>query len=194
MSTKATAKPSGGFTLIEMAIALTILGVVMIGGFDAMRSQMTKRRMEQTQISMQEIQQALLGFITVNGRLPCAAVDQANPTGVEECSPVTESGLLPWVTLGVKPADPWGRTYRYYVTSAFTSSFATDAVAPLGDLTVRNFSDTADIALQVPVLIISYGRNGQSDAKIDTAEYRLGSDDILLWVPTDVLKYQKIRS
>lgn len=195
---------SGGFTLIEMMIVLTVFGLVMVGAFEALRVQTIKHKIVQTQEAMQEIQQALLGFVTVNGRLPCAA---ANPPGLpsdlgSEACPLSE-GFLPWVTLGVKPIDPWGNTYDYYVTADFNDSgtFLSPAT-PSGDLAICQQSDTVNVpgvcnatsttvATNVAVLVVSYGRNQTRDSRVNETKYRIGTDDTLLWIPTHLLKYQE---
>lgn len=196
-----------GFTLIEMAIMLTVFGLLLAGGVEAVRVQAAKRKVEQTQAAMQEIQRALLGFITVNGRLPYAA-DAASGTGVEDTVTQRPFGLLPWNSLGVKPVDSWGHAYAYHVTGnyAVEASF----MAAAGTLVVRNAGDTADMVTGLPVVIISHGPNGKgayltngtrlttvAATATDTenmdgnSTYRAGGDDILLWISENVLKYQK---
>ncbi|MEO5362295.1 MAG: hypothetical protein H7838_01530 [Magnetococcus sp. DMHC-8] len=165
--------------------------MVLLGGFEAMRVQTAKRKMEQTQEAMQEIQRALLGFITVNGFLPCAAANPALPalpSGQADCLLAPADGLLPWTTLGVKGVDPWGHHYRYHVAPAFTH-VATFPGA-VGDLLIRDLPDSRDVATQVALLVISLGANGQWDSRINATRYRIGSDDILWWIPTYILKYQ----
>ncbi|MBF0400484.1 MAG: prepilin-type N-terminal cleavage/methylation domain-containing protein [Magnetococcales bacterium] len=184
----------GGFTLIEMALVLTVFGLVLVGGFEALRVQTAKSRMEQTRSSMEEIEQALLGFVTVNGRLPCAAVDPPDPVtpGEEDCGLVPSAGLLPWATLGLKPVDAWGHRYGYRVTTQFT--VAATFSGAVGDLVVRNADDTGDIATNLAVLVRSLGPNGVLDAAINPTTFRIGSDDLLWWVPTDLLQFQRLRS
>ncbi|MEO5352578.1 MAG: type II secretion system GspH family protein [Magnetococcus sp. XQGC-1] len=194
-----------GFTLIEMAIMLTIFGVLLLGGVEAIRAQTAKRKMEQGQAAVQEIQRALLGFVTAYGRLPYAA-NPASGTGVEEAA--RTFGLLPWNSLGVKPVDPWGHAYTYHVTGGYAveGTFMTTS----GSLVVRNAGDTADMVTDLPVVVVSHGPNGKgayltngsqlsttAATPMDTenldgdVNYRLGGDDILLWISEDVLKYQK---
>ena len=129
---------SQGFTLVEMAIVLMIVGLLLGGMLVPLSAQMEQRNVTETRKQLDEIQQALLGFAIVNGRLPCPA-DRTTPTGgtnaalipagQEYKDPITGScaaaivfgnnavGVLPWATLGLNETDAWGRRYTYQVTA-----------------------------------------------------------------------------
>ena len=202
-----------GFTLIELAIMLSVFGLVLVGGIEAIRVQTAKRKIDQTQTAMQEIQHAFLGFITVNGRLPYPA-RPSNANGVEDNTlAVVDSaviGLLPWSTLGIKPVDSWGHAYTYHVTEDYAVEASFSGAS--GALTVRDASDT-DMATGLPFVMVSHGPKGRgaymtSGSQLDTTGasvmelentdadtlYRMGSDDVLKWTSSDILKYQKNRS
>lgn len=105
-----------GFTLVEMAIVLTIVAVLMAGLLPTISSQIEQQRRNDTRKQIAEIQQALLGFAIMNGRLPCpmpaTITDPTNPNyGLEAASCIsspTAEGFLPWKTLGVSETDAWG--------------------------------------------------------------------------------------
>ncbi|MBF0427910.1 MAG: prepilin-type N-terminal cleavage/methylation domain-containing protein, partial [Magnetococcales bacterium] len=147
-----------GFTLIEMAIMLVLFGIVLVGGINAIRMQSQQSTFESAQADMRVIKDALLGFVAINGRLPCPSVTTLGVvnTGVANCT--SYEGQLPWKTLGIKPLDAWGHLYTYRVTQNFTVSIAT---ATPGDITVRNAPGTTDIATTIPVIVVSHGKNGQ---------------------------------
>ncbi|MGE0802456.1 MAG: type II secretion system protein [Lautropia sp.] len=136
----ATRPPEAGFTLIEVAIGLLILGLVTVGIVASLSQQAESRRHAQTRLALAEAREALLAFVGVNGRLPCPAVAATN--GRESVAAVAgntitctaESGLLPAVTLGLPGLDTGGwlnnawsdsgnpaatlpRTFRYAVSS-----------------------------------------------------------------------------
>lgn len=116
-----------GFTLVEMAIVLVIIGL-SLGMLLPMTTGLLdsqKRQLVQTKLSV--IDTALVNFVAQNKRLPCPALGTtasgAVGAGIENvalgaCAPATEiSGVVPWVTLGISEndaSDPWnGRiTYR----------------------------------------------------------------------------------
>lgn len=131
--------PLKGFSLVEMAIVLTIVGLLMATLLPSLTSQMEQQRRMETRKQMEDIRQALMGFAVMNGRLPCPTT-QTDPTnanyGMEagSCnSNPTAEGYLPWKTLGVIEIDAWGTKrsntsspwngyWRYRVDRNFSNS------------------------------------------------------------------------
>lgn len=127
-----------GFTLVEMAMVLLIIGLLLGGLMPTLTTQMEVQRINETRKQMEDIQQALLGFATANGRLPCPAdpaiaTGQAN-AGMEATTGTGSSmtctyvgnnaarGVLPWATLGVSETDAWGNRYTYRVSRDFADA------------------------------------------------------------------------
>ncbi len=105
-----------GFTLIELAIALFIITLVLGSLLVPLTTQVTQRKTSDTQKTLEDIREALLGFAVSNGRLPCPA--SATSNGVESfvvggsaadgnCSNFFD-GFVPAVTLGFTPIDAQG--------------------------------------------------------------------------------------
>ena len=87
-----------GFTLIEMAVALVVLGLV---GILVVRWVQLENEQEQEVIQRSLIERAddaLLAFTAAHARLPCPAADG---NGQEDCSDLRASGYLPYATLGL---------------------------------------------------------------------------------------------
>jgi len=120
-----------GFTLIEMAIVLMIVGLLLGGMLVPLSAQMDQRNSTDTQKSLAEIKEAIIGYALVNGRLPCPASSTSNgvesPAGGGNCSNFND-GFVPAATLGITSAvdnqgntgfavDAWGNRIRYAVTS-----------------------------------------------------------------------------
>ncbi|MGP1675874.1 MAG: hypothetical protein ACTS6J_01795 [Burkholderiales bacterium] len=149
--------------------------------------QMELRRYADTKKTMDQINEALIGFVLVNGRLPCPAdpniADGTANAGVERatCSiAATKVGVIPWVTLNVAEADEWGRRFTYRVTSIFADAIAaatygcTPAVNPTqssfalcasGDMKVRSRNPSSKVAydmtnVMLPAVFLSAGKNG----------------------------------
>lgn len=122
----AVKKKNCGFTLIEIAIVLMIVGLLLGGLLPTISGQIEKQRTNETRKQLEEIQQALFGFAVIYGRLPCPATLASN--GVEspaggDCT-TFQNGYVPAVTMGISGPtnaflllDAWGNPIRYAVTS-----------------------------------------------------------------------------
>lgn len=73
-------RTKNGFTLIEIAMVLVIIGLLLGGLLMPLATQVDVQRRIETEKAMEQIKEALIGFAMVNGRLPCPA-DPAAPTG-----------------------------------------------------------------------------------------------------------------
>ena len=110
-----------GFSLIEMAVVLVIIGVIGMVLWKFLpnyKSLPAIARLTSTSLSTAE--DALNGFILANGRLPCP---DTNGNGYEDCSGSASLGLLPVRTLGLSLSEP----VRYGVYRAPNASLPQDA-------------------------------------------------------------------
>ena len=205
-----------GFSLIEMAVVLVILGFVVTALILPITAQREANFLRQTENQLEQARKALMGFAQTNGRLPCPATapDENDwgslgieqPTGGGVCSVAV--GYLPAATLGLQQLkngfaiDGWGRRIRYAVTqtsnNAFTTKTLTNSIAYVGlsnlnptDLQVLNESNTVMIGNAV-ALIYSNGANGIAQARIgETGQFYnyIGAnfDDLVTWISPYVL-------
>jgi type II secretory pathway pseudopilin PulG len=124
-------RSSKGFSLVELAVAFTIIVLLLAGAMIPLSTQMELRAIADTQRSMESIREAIIGFAQANGRLPCpaaggiaaggagAGTEQFN-AGTGVCNPVF--GVIPWATLGVAETDFWGRRFSYGVSPIFVDA------------------------------------------------------------------------
>lgn len=120
-----------GFTLIEIAIGLMIMGLVSMGLIATLRELAEQRRLVETRALLTQAREALLAFVATNGRLPCPALAASNGHesvlsnvgGVRTCT--ASVGFLPAVTLGLPGLDPGG-----WVTDAWRDSGNPPATLP----------------------------------------------------------------
>lgn len=128
-----------GFTLVEIAIVLLIVTLLLTGLVPTISSQIEQRQRNETSKQLDEIRDALLGFVLANGRLPCPASATSNgiesPPGGGVCTsnPYPNDGLVPAATLGITLTDSqgfaldgWSNRIRYAVTIKNGSAFTTN--------------------------------------------------------------------
>ena len=123
---KLTKSRQQGFSLVEMAIVLVILGFVLSALLLPLRAQREQAAQLQTLNTLDSAKQALLGFAQANGRLPCPAIAGsgiAAPNAGGACT--QQVGFLPAITLGLQPVnaqgfaiDAWNNPIRYAVTQS----------------------------------------------------------------------------
>ena len=131
-----TRRPDSGFSLVELAIAVLVMGLLLGGLIVPLSAQVEQRRILTTQKQLEEIKAALMGFAAANGRLPCPATNASNgaerfmnPPGDSPANGVCETfanGFLPAATLGLAPVDAqgfaldaWDARIRYAVSFGF---------------------------------------------------------------------------
>lgn len=170
-----------GFSLLEMAIVLTIVALLMTGLLPMLSGQVEQQRRNETRKQLSEIRDALIGYTLINGRLPCPAdpslITGQSGVGAERATCTTSAnatGVVPWAKLGTSETDAWGNRFTYRVTTTFADTTdgtgaGTCAVTTgisfqlcsAGNLTVRSAASSGtDVAVNIPAVIISHGKNG----------------------------------
>lgn len=112
-----------GFTLVEMAIVLIIVGLLLSSLLPPLTAQIDQRNYNQTKQQIDEIREALIGFAVTNGRLPRPATSLADGAENPVICPdnATCTGFIPWTTLGLKKTDAWNKMIRYSVTREYAN-------------------------------------------------------------------------
>lgn len=155
-----------GFSLIEVAIVLVIVGLMIGGLVTPLTVQLEQRKVADTQKALDEAKEALTGFALRYGYLPCPAVSSVN--GLEDrrgarCNGEKRAGILPWATLGLRKSDSWNNLFRYSVTPAFSDSeqlFALNTPRDISIVTRNGGALVQATALNdIPAMIMSHGKN-----------------------------------
>ncbi len=96
-----------GFTLIEVAIVLVILGLIIGLGIPMFKMLMQQNKLTEDRATVKEAKQALIGYAYARGGFP---------------KPVIANGLklLPYSTLGVRETDANGHQLIYDVNNNLT--------------------------------------------------------------------------
>jgi prepilin-type N-terminal cleavage/methylation domain-containing protein len=178
-----------GFTLIELAIVLVIIGVLVGSFLGTLGARIDNTKRAETQADLEVIKNAILGFAYSSGGpfLPCpcktnCAAGTANG-GLEDrtggsCDAGAADGYLgylPWGTLGLKAADSWNTLYRYWVDPDFSDDGSgggsvfdlTDAGSGLIRTRSPNGATTPQLATNAVVVVFTHGKNAYGGLSID---------------------------
>lgn len=74
-------RPVHGFTLVELAVVLVILGTMLTLGLAAFNAQITTGAYAKTRVKLEVIKDALVNHLGRHGYLPCPDIDFATPNG-----------------------------------------------------------------------------------------------------------------
>ncbi len=167
-----------GFSLIEMAIVLVILGLLLGGLILPLSSQHEVAQRQATERQLQEIRNAIIGFVQANNRFPCPAALNGNGTENRSGTPLicnTPNGFLPFQALGMEGTflngnivDAWQQPFRYRVTNPAGANWIyTRSLTPfptqLANLRICSDSACAAnqvIATEIVAVVFSTGRDG----------------------------------
>ncbi|MES2772093.1 MAG: type II secretion system protein [Pseudomonadota bacterium] len=160
-----------GFTLVEMAIVLVIVGLLLSGMLITLSAQRDLRAYNDTQKQMADLVEALIGFAAshpANDQKPYLPCPDTDDDGLENRVVATgvcvqPEGGIPWATLGLGQEDAWGNRFRYRVDLNYANSVAGFTLAtPDSPLAVCS-ADTGcglNLANSTPAIIVSHGKNG----------------------------------
>ena len=157
-----------GFTLIELAIVLFIVALLLGGMLLPLSAQQDIRARQETDKLLAETRDALLGYVVVNGRLPCPDTDADGAENGSSGACTAQEGDFPYQTVGTTQSDGWGYRLRYRVSSAFSGTIA---LTSAGDVSVISRGDDPttggstetkkeNILATAPAVILSVGKNG----------------------------------
>lgn len=192
-----------GFTLIEMAVVLLILGTLLGGLLNAVAQVSDNARRSDARAQLERVEEALYGFAQAYGYLPCPAISASDgyedPIGGGDCT--AQHGFVPAATLNLFGSinedalllDPWANPLRYSV--AERDSSADDRSFTSADGLKQEFEDgsldntdmlrvcDADDCLgtiyseMVPVIVISMGPDWATTTSANELKNAFGDTD-----------------
>jgi prepilin-type N-terminal cleavage/methylation domain-containing protein len=170
-----------GYSLVELAVVLLIVGIVTAGGVSMLSEDTKFNKYEQTHEEMIDIDDGLAVFLSQNDRLPCPApltavkgdstyaretdcTDTTPPAGTFRIEHPASSGN--YVRIGAAPiydmempdeyvADAWYGKYLYAVSESLTSTMTSSST---GNITVQDGA-SADIQTEVAWVVVSMGKD-----------------------------------
>jgi prepilin-type N-terminal cleavage/methylation domain-containing protein len=187
-----------GFTLIETAIVLLIMGLLLSSLLMPINAQLQLRRVSETEKKLAQIKQAIISYIIMQQTLLCPDTDADGfeNIGTDNCS--SREGDLAWRSLGLSSGqkDAWGKPFAYaiaggdYQNKTKQSKFitltnlrnATDL-----DIALDTGNSIEDVALFVVYSLgadgVAYNENGNGDKTYKYGDYVKGVyDDHLIWL------------
>jgi prepilin-type N-terminal cleavage/methylation domain-containing protein len=199
-------KLARGFTLLEIAIVLLIVGLLLGGLLPVISGQIDQQRRNETKKYMDEVRDALLGYAisTANKRLPCP---DTNGDGLAEATCLTTAqqiGTLPYKDLGVADKDAYGSVLVYAVAKEFADSTTHFTLSTTGAANTMRVCTTAactaNLTNNAVAVIVSRGANWANTPSTDEAEntdgdtdfvshdfVQNGFDDLVIWLSPNIL-------
>lgn len=167
--TRSLAPISRGFTLMELSIVLFIVALLVGGMLVPLATQYETAMVRDARRDLNEAREGLLGFVVSKRYFPCPATAATNGLegprdGTGDCT--SSVGLLPWATLGTRRLDPWGRQYRYSISTAdnLTNNLTPFGLSVSPTLSIHTRNAGGDVivasAHSVVAVLMSVGRNG----------------------------------
>jgi prepilin-type N-terminal cleavage/methylation domain-containing protein len=148
-------KNQDGFTLLEIAVVMVIIGLLAGGGISLMKVLTERKARNESAEYLQKVRSTLVGYTENNGRLPWA---DNNGDGVEDNG--STLGGLPFLTLQITPVDAYRRVLRYEVNAQLATSRAVTCAALQAGLAGRPAMVDADgspVSFPVAFVLVSAG-------------------------------------
>ena len=155
-----------GFTLIEIALVMVIIGLLAGAGVSMMGT-LTKRKARNETIDyLKQVKETLISYANSYGVLPWADTDNP-PDGVPNLN--ATSGTLPYLygdpsstrPLGLQPRDPYIRVPRYSINATLGTDRATTCTALraglAGNPLVVDADDPTGTPFSIAAIIVSGG-------------------------------------
>jgi prepilin-type N-terminal cleavage/methylation domain-containing protein len=139
-------KQQAGFTLVELAVVIFLVGLLASLGLSALNAQMASAAISATKKKQETIKDALISYLGQNKRLPCPAInndgeekrDNTAIAGNWDCK--ADFGIVPYATLGLPKnaaLDGWENFFSYAVAKQWTLTLNTTATPIQGGTTTN---------------------------------------------------------
>jgi len=154
-----------GFTLVELAVVVFIIGMLSSLGLQALNAQMARASISTTKKEEGTIKDALISYLGRNKRLPCPSTNTNPPDGIEtrnssitagnwDC--IADFGIVPYATLGLPKStalDGWGNFFSYAVSSKWTLTYNTSTTPVAGGTTTNDATQAFNVGITGKILV-----------------------------------------
>lgn len=183
---------TNGFSIIELAIVLAIVSTLLGGLLLSLSQVRESNNRNDTDKTLNDIEEALYGFAQANGRLPCPATTTSLGAEARGAGPTflctRQYGFVPWSTLGLNGpvngdtllVDSWLSPFRYNVTYQNGQAFTRTGQIQLTGMTTLNpdlrICSAAGCAGgtvlfdSAPAVVVSLGANFETFTSADERE------------------------
>ncbi|MEQ8230472.1 MAG: prepilin-type N-terminal cleavage/methylation domain-containing protein [Gammaproteobacteria bacterium] len=168
------ARRARGFTLIELALVLAILGALAAASLAPLGVQQEARARRATEHVLDSAIEALYGHAVLHGRLPCpdAPADGDGREDRDVTGHCTHgAGLLPGVDLGVVDRDAWGNRLRYRVTTRVAGASSGASFTRADDGRCDAADDNLDLCAEGSLVVLTRGDDPRSAVVETNAVY-----------------------
>lgn len=187
-------RPSAGFTIIELAVAMFLVALLFGGVFVPLKSQVERRKIDGTVQVLEKAREALLGYAATRGYFPCpadAASGGEEAAGSDHASGECPAyhGFLPAVTLGIASADAngyaldaWGTAanrIRYAVAKQGTGG-ASNTFTRVNGMRSAGISNLTDTALSL-LHVCGRAQGVSAAVSCGTAPTLVSTAPVVMW-------------
>lgn len=183
-------KKQAGFTLVEVALIVTVLGLIIAPFFNFLSQRYLKKQLVKTEEKTERITAALSGYLLENGRYPLPADPSLGPDdsnfGLEDTSSTLSGGIyygaLPTQTLRLPVEDSvniHGWKYLYAVVQAQTNTTTFNPL-PTAGLSVSfdndndgdidaadNITGAVQTTSKLHFIVVDPGEDGKGSASLN---------------------------
>ena len=136
-----------GFSLLEIAIALTIIGLLTAGAAQMLTTLTVRKQRQTTEENLERVKQSLVEYFAATCSLPCPDDPTDSNSGRQiDCSD-PNAVAVPWRDLGIPRSaafDGWNRRIRYAPADK-PDKLAVNATPPSGLPSDRVFKDITNV-------------------------------------------------
>lgn len=161
-----TGVQEAGFSLVEAAMVLVIMGIVAGGGLSLLGSLAEQRARNNCLEYLETAAEALRSHAAIHGTLPWASEEADDGSSDHGFT----SGYLPFIDLRLRPVDGYGRVVKYELNPNLTTDRQTTCNALAGGLSAAPTVIDASgppTAFPVAALLVSAGlRDADSDGNV----------------------------
>lgn len=151
-----------GFSLLELAFVLAVIGVLGLLAKFAFSGADDVRQQQQARAQAEVVREALRYYVLANKRLPCPDFS-INPDGYEErdgddkCRQSGEIGFVPYYSLGLTPSEENRMTYGVYrAEEANDITYLAERTGDAdGEPDYKNLGDAIVALMQIPATVDS---------------------------------------